>query len=378
LRSVEDALTGRGTSRALSRLPASRSPRCEWSSRALGRAFQFALALTVISAVCFQWPAGAAAGPFDGRGMWIWYVSRSDGGDYQSIAARASANGIRTLFIKSGDGSVYWSQFNSSLVAALHAQGIAACAWQFVYGNDPLSEAAVGAEAVRSGADCLVIDAEAAYEGRYASAQAYIDALRSDVGADYPLGLSSFPYVDEHPNFPYSVFLGPGGANYNLPQMYWRDIGTSVQEVYAHTYADNVIYRRPLRPLGQVTCCASAQEAQQFRGLSVAYNAGGLSWWDYAWTSARGMWPAISNLYTPGSASASAVPVLSYGDTGDMVLWMQRLLRSAIPDQGVDGSFGANTLANLQLFQQRNGIPSTGQTGPLTWRALLSLPASTG
>ena len=243
--------------------------------------------------------------------MWIWYVSHSDGGDYQSIAARANANGIRTLFIKSGDGSVYWPQFNRALVDALHARGVAACAWQFVYGNDPLTEAAVGAEAARNGADCLVIDAEAAYEGRYTSAREYIDALRSDVGTDYPLGLSSFPYVDEHPDFPYSVFLGPGGANYNLPQMYWRDIGTSVPQVYAHTYADNIIYRRPIRPLGQVTCCADAQEAQQFRGLSVAYNAGGLSWWDYAWSSARGMWPSISNLYTPASASTPARPILS-------------------------------------------------------------------
>jgi peptidoglycan hydrolase-like protein with peptidoglycan-binding domain len=341
-------------------------------------ALRFALTLIVVSVVCCQWPARAAAGPFDGRGMWIWYVSRSDGGDHQSIAARASANGIRTLFIKSGDGSVYWPQFNRPLVDALHAQGIAACAWQFVYGNDPVAEAAVGAEAARNGADCLVIDAEAAYEGRYASARVYIDALRSDVGTDYPLGLSSFPYVDEHPHFPYSVFLGPGGANYNLPQMYWRDIGTSVPQVYAHTYADNVIYRRPIRPLGQVTCCAAAQEAQQFRGLSIAYNAGGLSWWDYAWSSARGMWPAISNLYTPASASTPARPILSDGDTGDMVLWMQELLRSAIPDQELDGSFGASTLANLRLFQLRNGIPSTGQTGPLTWHALLQLPASTG
>jgi hypothetical protein len=42
-----------------------------------------------------------------------------------------------------------------------------------VYGDDPLGEAAVGAEAVSNGADCLVIDAEAAYEGRYASARTY-------------------------------------------------------------------------------------------------------------------------------------------------------------------------------------------------------------
>jgi peptidoglycan hydrolase-like protein with peptidoglycan-binding domain len=346
--------------------------------QATGGLRRLVLGVVAVAAVCAYWPAAAAAGPFDGRGMWIWYVSASAGGNYQSIASQASANGIRTLFIKSGDGTTYWSQFTPALVSALHAYGISACAWQFVYGDDPIGEAAVGAEAVRNGADCLVIDAEAAYEGKYTSARTFIDALRSDVGTDYPLGLTSFPYVDYHPDFPYSVFLGPGGANYNLPQMYWRDIGTSVGQVYAHTYADNVIYRRPIRPLGQVDCCASAPQAQLFRGLSVAYGAGGLSWWDYAWSTARGMWPAVSGLYTPASASTPARPVLGDGDTGDMVLWMQELLRSAIPGQELDGTFGQSTAANLRLFQQRNGIPATGETGPLTWHALLQLPASTG
>ena len=53
------------------------------------------------------------------------------------------------------------------------------------------------------------------------------------------MALAGFPYVDYHPGFPYSVFLGPGGAQYNAPQMYWVDIGTSVNTVYAHTYAYN-------------------------------------------------------------------------------------------------------------------------------------------
>ena len=66
------------------------------------------------------------------------------------------------------------------------------------------------------------------------------------------MALAGFPYVDYHPGFPYSVFLGPGGAQYNSPQMYWVDIGTSVNTVYAHTYAYNTVYEREIDPLGQV------------------------------------------------------------------------------------------------------------------------------
>jgi hypothetical protein len=324
---------------------------------------------------CVQAPR-AAAGPFDGRGMWIWYVSRSEGGNPTAIAKRASANGIQTLFVKSGDGISYWSQFSRRLVYFIHRYGVRVCAWQYVYGSNPLTEARIGAQAVRDGADCLVIDAEAEYEGRYGAAQRYINALRAAVGRRYPVGLASFPYVDYHPAFPYSVFLGHGGATFNLPQMYWHDIGSSVGAVYRHTYIDNGIYRRPIRPLGQ-TDTSSADQISLFRGLSVVYHAGGLSWWDYAWTSANGFWPAVSGLYASGAPlSSSGVPVLHYGSRGDMVLWMQELLKTAIPSQRRTGAFASETRRNLRLFQARHGIPTTGQTGPLTWRALLRLPVS--
>ncbi len=154
--------------------------------------------------------------------------------------------------MKSSDGSSnYWSQFSPELVAAMHANGLKVCAWQFVYGTNPVGEAELGARAVAAGADCLVIDAEGEYEGHYASAQKYIETLRAKIGPAYPVGLASFPYVDYHESFPYSVFLGANGAQFNAPQMYWKDIGTSVASVYAHTYEQNLIYGRPIAPLGQ-------------------------------------------------------------------------------------------------------------------------------
>ena len=353
----------------------SRVPSLGFTLLELARSFSVATRLCVgLLVIACVYAPRAAAGPFDGRGMWIWYVSRSGGGNPTAIAKRARANGIRTLFVKSGDGSSYWSQFSHRLVYFVHRYGVHICAWQYVYGTDPVTEAHIGAQAARTGADCLVIDAEAEYEGRYAAAQEYVDALRAAVGRRYPVGLASFPYVDYHPAFPYSVFLGHNGATFNLPQMYWHDIGTSVAAVYRHTYTDNGIYRRPVRPLGQ-TDTTTAGDIRLFRGYSVAYRARGLSWWDYSWTSFNGLWSAVSGLYTGVSPISSAgVPVLHYGSKGDTVLWMQELLKSAIPSQRTTGTFARQTLGNLQRFQASHGIPTTGETGPLTWRALLRLP----
>ncbi len=308
--------------------------------------------------------------------MWIWYVSHSDGGDPAAIALQARLAGIKTLFIKSGDGEEYWSQFSPSLVRTLHASGLNVCAWEYVYGANPRIEAAVAARAVRNGADCLVIDAEAEYEGSYAAAQTYIEALRAAVGRHYPVGLSSFPYVDYHPSFPYSVFLGPEGAQYNLPQMYWSDIGTSVEAVYRHTFTYNRIYRRPIRPVGQADNGATGSDIALFRALSISYNAAGLSWWDFAWASADDLWQALSGPFGSVPSSPSfGFPLLGYGSTGDVVLRMQELLASAIPAQRTTGIFASETLADLRSFQVSHRIPVTGETGPLTWKALLRLPA---
>src|SRR5665648_672613 len=160
-----------------------------------------------------------AAAAFAGDGMWIWQLSKAEGGDLGAIAARAKASGIETVHVKAGDGTNLWNAFSPSVVATLKAAGLRVCAWQYVYGSDPQGEAAVAAAAI---------------------------------GKDFPIALSSFPYVDYHSSFPYSVFLGPGGAQANLPQMYWKAIGTTPDQVFARTYAMNQPYGRPILPLGQL------------------------------------------------------------------------------------------------------------------------------
>ncbi|MEA2437776.1 MAG: hypothetical protein QOF65_2332, partial [Thermoleophilaceae bacterium] len=214
-------------------------------------------------------PPPTSGTAFDGNGMWIWYVSKANGGDLDAIAKQAKAHAITTVFVKSGDGGSYWSQFNPALVSALHGAGLRVCAWQYVYGKSPSAEAAVAARGVKdAGADCFVIDAEAEYEGRYAAAQTYVHDLRAAVGATFPIGLAGFPYVDYHPSFPYSVFLGPEGAQFNVPQAYWKTIGGGVDAVVNHTYRFNRPYGRTIAPLGQTYDSPPSGEIVRFRQLA--------------------------------------------------------------------------------------------------------------
>jgi hypothetical protein len=317
-----------------------------------------------------------SASAFDGQGMWIWYVSQSDGGDLGRIVAQAHAAGVSTLFVKSSDGSSnYWSQFSPTLVQQLHTNGLKVCAWQYVYGTNPAGEANLGAQAVAAGADCLVIDAESEYEGRYGSAQTYIADLRAKIGAAYPLGLATFPYVYYHTSFPYSVFLGPNGAQFNAPQMYWKAIGNSVDTTYANTYISNRPYGRPLLPLGQTYESPSSADLLRFREEASSYGAGGISFWDFQETSASG-WTALAQPLAP-LTSVTPNPSwseLSQGSKGDPVLWMQEHLASAIPTQPTTGVFDSATKANLEQFQSAHGIAPTGHTEAATWQALLALP----
>ena len=318
-----------------------------------------------------QQPLGPAAAAFGDDGMWIWQLEKVEGGDADAIVARARTAGVEAVYVKAADGGSLWSQFSSQLIAALKAGGLRVCAWQYVYGTDPEKEAATAAAAIRRGADCFVIDAETEYEGRYAAAQRYVRALRAAVGPAFPIALSSFPYVDYHPRFPYSVFLGPGGAQANLPQMYWKAIGVSPERIFEATYASNLPYDRPILPLGQLYEGPDVGEVLRFRALAAGYGARGLSWW--SWQHAGGLdWRAA--LGQPAPAAVPGTPTwvaLGPRSRGDLVIRAQELLRGGGAALPVSGNYGSLTEAAIRGLQKARGLPETGAIDEATWRALL-------
>jgi Putative peptidoglycan binding domain len=345
-------------------------------------ALAFVLALLVLPAGAaaetggagqFENPAVGARSPFARQGMWIWYVDQSQGGSVPAIIATAKRHGIGTVYIKAGDGTTRWDQFDSTLVDELHRGGLKVCAWQFVYGDAPVAEARVGAEAVAAGADCLVIDAEAQYEGKYAAADLYLSTLRAAFGANYPLSLAGFPYVDYHPAFPYSVFLGPGGATVNQPQMYWKAIGTSVRQVFEHTYLYNRLWGRPIFPIGQTYEAPGRGPLRLFRRFSASYGTTP-SWWDWQETT-EPEWEALGTRSAarglPGFTPEVEYPLLRIGAKGDLVVWAQEHLITAGDEVEVNGIFEGATRRAVRAFQEAHGLLGDGQLGNETWAQLL-------
>jgi hypothetical protein len=317
-----------------------------------------------------------ADSPYAGDGMWIWYVSRSSGGDLGRIARKAHRHGIETVYVKSSDGGNAWSQFTPTLVSKLHSHNLRVCAWQFVYGSHPGAEARRGAGAVAKGADCLAVDAETTYEGRYGAADAYVDKLRHLIGRSFPTSLATFPYVDYHPALPYSVFLGPGGLRFNLPQLYWHTIGDSVSAAYRHTFRFNRVYRDPIYPLGQTYANPPIRQIQRFRRMAISYEFGGVSWWSWQETGRR-EWRALGRDITQGISGvkrpASDYPLLSKGSRGDLVVWAQEHLRGAGESVPVSGFYRRATFRAVKSFQGSQGLVVDGRIGAKTWRALLDV-----
>jgi hypothetical protein len=310
--------------------------------------------------------------------MWIWYAGKSSGGSPNAIAARAQRSGIETVFLKSSDGTNYWSQFNARYVRALQARDLNVCAWQYVYGNAPAAEARAARTAIKAGADCLVIDAESEYEGKYASASTYMRKLRAYAGEDFPIGLAGWPYVDYHPAYPFSVFLGPGGAQFNVPQMYWRAIGVSVDEIYAHTYLYGGLYGRPIAPLGQTYASPRSSELSRFRALAGAYDAPGVSWWSWQATSS-GSWRSLAREVNPIAAAQATLPTaptLKRGAKGDMVVWAQQHLLAAGQRTSVNGIFDTRTVRAVKAFQLASGLTENGMLDVATWWVLLGHEAA--
>jgi hypothetical protein len=321
----------------------------------------------------------AAATPFDGNGSWIWYVSQS-GGSPGEVARDAKRNGLDVVFVKSSDGTDRWSQFSPELVRALHRRGVKACAWPYVYGNDPGREAKLTAQAADAGADCIAIDAEGEYEGKYRQAFTYIHKLRRLVGDDYPLALAGFPYTDYHPAFPYSVFLGAGGARYSMPQLYWHAIGDSVKDAFAHTYRWNRGYGRPIFPIGQTYEDPGRRELLDFRRYAHDYGAAGASWWSWQETS-RPEWRIVGRRGVKGvkgfEPEENYAP-LEQGDRGDMVLFAQELLLGAGRQPKPTAVYDARTVRAVRAFQLEQGLRVTGRLGDATWGELIRVePLST-
>lgn len=323
-------------------------------------------------------PAGKQGNsPFERPSMWIWYVSKS-GGSAEKIAAKAQQYGIETVFIKSADGGGEWSQF-APIVDELQSLGLKVCGWQYTYGRNPIKEARMLARAASYGADCVIIDAEGEYEGHYKAARRYMIELRKRVGANFPVAMSSFPYVFYHQSFPYSAFFAPPyGAQYNIPQVYFKAIGHPVAKSMNLSYTWNNPYDVPIAPAAGTWLGESGKQIKDFRRLASRYGSGGTSYW--AWQFTRSwQWLAIAApLERPDSGALfpKHYPQIGPGNSGDTVVWLQIQLREWGYKVKRSGYYRQATVDAVEQFQSGHSLNPSGKMDDETWEAVLDAPGS--
>jgi hypothetical protein len=310
----------------------------------------------------------SSASPLESRALWVGQAPA--GTNAQQLAGVAGAAGVRTLFVKAAEGTTPEPGFTAALVATLRAQGISVCAWTFVYGVDPAAEATAAIAAAHAGAQCLVVDAEGAYDKRYGAAQLYVHLLRSQLGAAFPIGLAGQAEIAQHPTFPYSVFLGPGAFNVDMPQIYWRDLRLSVAAAINVSFPQNDWYGRPLAPVGQLFGGPSFTELSAFVAETASDGAHGLSLFDLEAAAPATVAAALS-APVPALRRRVALATVHPGADGDEVVWAQEHLNGAGARLPVGGFYGARTTDAVTSFQRRRRLRPTGILDDRTWRALL-------
>ena len=309
--------------------------------------------------------------PFAHTALWVNRLAPQQTG--QQLVTEAAGAGVHTLYVKAAEGTTPEPQFTAALLSEMHYYGATVCAWTFAYGQNPEAEAAAAMAAVQEGAQCLVVDAESQYEGLYGAAQLFVRTLRSELGAGFPIALAGEAEVSKHPKFPYSVFLGPGGFNVVLPQIYWLEIGTNLGAAFTATVGANSIYGRPILPVGQLFGSPAAPtpaELTSFRALTRAYGLPGESFFDLDVAQPEEL-GALSAPLPRLRSKAVLAPTVHAGADGDEIVQAQELLNAAGAHLPVGGFFGAETARAVASFQARHHIHPSGVLNPPTWKALL-------
>ena len=234
--------------------------------------------------------------PLAGKGMWIWKLPASEGGDPAAIVRRARAAGLRQLWVRVGDSrdGFYAGPALETLVPVLHRAGLAVMGWGFPYLWDPAGDAAWSRAALawRSrGGDALdgfSADIEGAPEGVVLSerrATLYLGLVRQVVG-DRPMVATVYrPNDYRWASYPYAAVAPYVGAF--APMVYWGCIEPGEATAQA---VSRLATLRPVHPIGQAYNMASEDgrpaspspaETQRFLDVSLRSGAMGASFWDW-------------------------------------------------------------------------------------------------
>ncbi len=227
-----------------------------------------------------------------GKGFFIWKIRDCEGGDPFAIAEQAAQSNLSHVLIKCADGPYRYNIFDSrdlipDLASALRDKGIQVWLWQYIYGINPGAEAMVAIERINQlQPDGFVVNAEAEYKRRPAQAESYMRALKSGIGSDLLIALSTYRFPALHREFPFKQFMDY--CDFAMPQVYWMKADNPRMQL-ERTLAEYQQFGKPVFPTG--ACFREhgwqpkAAEIIEFMQACKELSLQGCNFWE--WANAR-------------------------------------------------------------------------------------------
>lgn len=171
--------------------------------------------------------------------------------------------------------------------------------------------------------------------------------------------------------YPYAIKIGDRGDEVRLIQFYLQILSYFINEV-PYIESDGVFGEKTMN---------AVKSFQRYAGLRDDGIIG------------KNTWNAIINAFNSiayslqsefGIASTLPAPgyILTTGSSGENVRLIQEYINSiakrnsSVPKITADGVYGKNTAKAVKAIQKLNGLPQTGEIGPLTWNAIIDMYVS--
>ena len=312
-----------------------------------------------------------------GKGMWLYQLSMSEGGDATKVVSKAKALGLTHLYTRLGSSKkgFYGQDELNKLLPAAHAAGIKVIGWDFVYLTDPI------ADAVRSKAeidyvtpdghkiDAFSADIESVQEGVNLTAEGaalYGAKLRELVGPSYPL-IATVPRPSPKKSFPFAEVTAAFDAI--APMVYWQNRDPATDVAGAIDYLAQ--FNKPIMPIGQAYNGGPEggpdrdppkEQLVAFMDTAHAKGAVAVSFW--VWNHATpDQFAAIDQAHTWELPIGRAA-------TGAAAVFLQRVLNLLGQSVTPDGTFGPATQTAIANVQRAFGLPATGKLDAVTARSI--------
>lgn len=195
------------------------------------------------------------------------------------VAREAHDAGVHSLAVKCGDRGIRWRQYRA-LAPHLDAYAIARPAWAYCTPASLDGDVDVAEAAKAAGAKAYIADMEREYVGYPAAARRFGRRLRTRLGADYPIYVTTFAGPVVEPTFPWPQVAH--WADGIIPQWYAAAYPNgSMQAQIDASYEAVRAYGRPVLPAGPLYGRATSADIETLVAAARRHRLPAVLWWRY-------------------------------------------------------------------------------------------------